>query len=278
LDVLQFPLFQTRNDVYLPPPQPVVGTAISGADGRFVINGLKQGRFSLTAYSNVAQVLDMHAIEFTLADLEDKAIDLPAHPFCVVSGRVLQLVSGKKLPVKSSPVYLDLNGNARFDANEPKMRTGSWGDYSFGHVRPGSYTVRSLGNHLRVISSLPAGNAVAGTAFNLHPMIVDAPLTSVNATAFLDRNRNGIRDRFEPLAQRINVHVDLNDNGLEDRGESSEIRLTRGKFNITVPFGQTRISFRTPDGEFFGRVVYKIEHPVKHDLLLIGLKPARAMK
>ena len=72
-------------------------------------------------------------------------------------------------------VYLDANGDGQYESTEPSVLTDSAGNWSFGVLAPGTYTVRVVTDHLTVTTPAAAsftfgvghGSTRTGNAFGV---------------------------------------------------------------------------------------------------------------
>lgn len=134
-----------------------------------------------------------------------------------------------------SRVYLDLNGNDRFDSSEPNVLSDSGGNYAFTGLAARSYTVRSAParGFVRVAPSagaynvkLGSGQSVSGKNFGL------APEARITGRVFQDADRDGARDSAEAGAAGWRVYLDANNNGRFDAGEASTNSGSNGTYTL----------------------------------------------
>jgi protocatechuate 3,4-dioxygenase beta subunit len=120
-------------------------------------------------------------------------------------------------------VYLDANGNDRFDSSERSVLTDSAGEYAFDGLATGSYTVRMVppDGYLRTAPSageyavtLGAGQSVTLRSFGA------APQAQITGRVFEDADGDGAKDGTESGLAGWRVFADANDNGALDAGES----------------------------------------------------------
>ncbi|MDA1049276.1 MAG: FG-GAP-like repeat-containing protein [Planctomycetota bacterium] len=178
----------------------------------------------------------------------------------------------------SGHVYQDLNGNSRFDPNEPVLRdfvvyidnnlngqldpdevsttSGSDGRYKFTEVDQGIDGGGVFSNVVRVLS-LPGWNG-SGLIFVYASSGTDvtgidrrvAPLpNSISGQTFDDRNGDGSRDADElGLASHL-VYLDANDNGQLDMGETSTETNEHGFYAFTdLPAGNSVVRESPQEG------------------------------
>jgi uncharacterized repeat protein (TIGR01451 family) len=135
-----------------------------------------------------------------------------------------------ELPLGGVTVFLDIDLNGNFDANEPSAVTNAAGGYVIGNLPAGSYRVTVLA------SSLPTGAVQTGdadgvmnnwTTVNLGS--ADTHVTadfgyqgnlSIGDIVWNDRDGDGVQDGVtEPGIQHVNVFIDTNDDGVRDPHE-----------------------------------------------------------
>ena len=142
------------------------------------------------------------------------------------------------LPIPGVHVFLDLNGNGRFDNGEPFARTDAQGQYQIKHLAGGSYTVRQTpigGPWTFESDEFQPVKVLAGQ--RRHANFVDAQRAySVPARAFLDANHDGIFDTGDTPIALDQVFVDLNHNGEDDDG-LNYLSLDDGTFTVRLPPG-----------------------------------------
>ena len=163
----------------------------------------------------------------------------------------------------SQVAYLDLNGDGRPDANEPKTYVPVNGTYAFQDVAPGTYTVRlSSDGAFAVRPTAPAGGGQPVTvaagqtatvaAFGLQPVVY----YGVTVGVFADADGNGVRDAGEAFLGGRAVYADLNDNGTRDAGEPSVSTSAASPTTLSLEAGTYVLREVVPAGEQeTGRVV-----------------------
>jgi uncharacterized protein (DUF2141 family) len=133
-------------------------------------------------------------------------------------------------------VYLDLNGNNRFDNGDPSAVTDSSGRYSFQKLAPATYSVRFIAppglvrtypTSGRQLVTLNGGSVVVGKDFGA------APAATVSGRVFNDLDKDGVQDANELGAAGFRVYVDANRNGAFDAGETSYLTGDNGNFSLT---------------------------------------------
>jgi hypothetical protein len=130
-------------------------------------------------------------------------------------------------------VYLDTNGNDRFDSGERSATTDAAGRYTLPVSAAGTYTVRMLTpkGYLRSAPSagkyvvkLGAGQSVTGRDFGA------TPVGSISGRVFNDVDRDGVKDGAEGGAAGFRVYLDANNNGRFDAGETSVLTSSSGTY------------------------------------------------
>jgi hypothetical protein len=132
-------------------------------------------------------------------------------------------------------VYLDANGNDRFDSGEGWGATDSAGRYTLAAPLAGTYTVRMVtpSGFLRSVPSagkylvkVGAGRSVTGRDFGA------TPAASISGRVFNDADADGVKDAGEGGAAGFRVYLDANNNGRFDAGESSVLTATGGTYSF----------------------------------------------
>lgn len=119
-------------------------------------------------------------------------------------------------------VYIDSNNNGQYDAGEPIAITDALGQYSFGGLAAGSYTVREVvqpgwyptvpNSGARVVT-VSTGQTLSSQDFG------NAQYGSISGTIYNDANGNGLRDPGESPLAGYQLFIDQTGNGVLDPGE-----------------------------------------------------------
>jgi hypothetical protein len=160
----------------------------------------------------------------------------------IVVGRVfndLLNVNGIQDPgepgLQSRTVFLDLNHDGKPEPGETAT-TDALGNYRFGNVRPGTYTLRELlpagwqqsrpvGGSYRV--TVTSGLNIAGENF------ADYQPVSISGQVFWDSNFNHVKDPGETGLSGWVVYLDANINGVLDPGEATATTDSSGHYSFT---------------------------------------------
>ncbi|HEU5115225.1 MAG TPA: SdrD B-like domain-containing protein, partial [Isosphaeraceae bacterium] len=119
---------------------------------------------------------------------------------------------------------------------EPERLTDAAGHYTFTNLPAGTYSVRQV---------VPAGYQVVapvGGAFTSNLSASDSltanfgdrlmPAT-LQGTAYLDANNNGVQDSNEPGQAHVTMYLDANNNGMLDAGEVSTVTDALGRYTFS---------------------------------------------
>lgn len=144
--------------------------------------------------------------------------------------------------VPGVPVYIDLNNDGFYNANEPLSVSNEAGFYSFELLPPGSYLLR-VAQPFEVSGESPLLDDLAVTSAN--PEIVDVLSgvttrndvgvvvpNSVYGAVINDLNGNGFIDANEPGIAGVTVYIDENENGVYDLGENADVSGANGSYLI----------------------------------------------
>lgn len=147
-------------------------------------------------------------------------------------------------PMAGVTVYLDLNNDGSFTADEPVATTDALGQYFFGNLAEGEYTV---GEELPSGWEAAPGYGTSQTVFaywDTYTQVdfgnyVTQPVT-ITGVVFADVNSDGIRNidsstglYTEPGLAGWTVFVDSNDDGILSAGEVFAISDATGAYTIT---------------------------------------------
>ena len=109
---------------------------------------------------------------------------------------------------------------------EPERLTDSAGQYRFSNLSAGTYSVRQVAPAGYEVVS-PSGGAFTSTVSasdSLTANFGDRLMSvTLQGTAYLDANQNGVQDSGEPGQANVTMYLDANQNGLLDAGEVSTI-------------------------------------------------------
>jgi ELWxxDGT repeat protein len=156
-------------------------------------------------------------------------------------------------------VFLDLNGNGFWSADEPSARSTSDGSYRIENVPEGQYVARivQIGAGYYLTASAATGarlrideGAVRSAQFGMHFEPRDAV---IRGTIFDDRDTDGLHDRGEAGFAGLAVYLDANGNGVLDTGELSAVTDSTGYFKFgRLPMGTyTLRPLGAPSAEWF---------------------------
>jgi uncharacterized repeat protein (TIGR01451 family)/fimbrial isopeptide formation D2 family protein len=141
-------------------------------------------------------------------------------------------------------VYLDLNNDGVRDAGEPVTTTNALGQYFFGNLPGGTYTVRvdttTLPGGVSQTYDLDGATvtphaATASLAAGATRTDVDfgyRGTASIGDRVWLDRNGDGVQDAGEPGLSGVIVYLDLNGNGVRDADEPFDAADASGNYLI----------------------------------------------
>ena len=152
------------------------------------------------------------------------------------------------------PVYIDLNNDGFYNANEPKDLTNPAGFYNFNVLPTGSYLVRIalasdkvteantilgikateassiLGDLVKTTNNPLVVNVLGGTTTRADLGVV-VP-NSVYGKVINDLNGNGVLEATEPGIAGVNVFLDTNGDNVFNLGEKSAITGAEGAYII----------------------------------------------
>jgi serine-aspartate repeat-containing protein C/D/E len=143
-------------------------------------------------------------------------------------------------------VYLDLNNNGSLDAAEPQVATSAdlfftpsineAGTYSFTHLAPGTYTVRTI--LPAILSATPASElqhivtlASSESQNGINTAAVYRP-TEIHGIKFDDTDGDHVRDASEPGVGGVTIYVDLDRDNSYDAGEPTAVTAPDGSYSF----------------------------------------------
>jgi fimbrial isopeptide formation D2 family protein/uncharacterized repeat protein (TIGR01451 family) len=141
-------------------------------------------------------------------------------------------------------VYLDLNNDGVLDAGEPVTTTNALGQYFFGNLPGGTYTVRvdttTLPGGVSQTYDLDGATvtphaATASLAAGATRTDVDfgyRGTASIGDRVWLDRNGDGVQDAGEPGIGGVTVYLDLDNDGARDADEPFAVTDAAGNYLI----------------------------------------------
>jgi fimbrial isopeptide formation D2 family protein/uncharacterized repeat protein (TIGR01451 family) len=141
-------------------------------------------------------------------------------------------------------VYLDLNNDGVLDAGEPVTTTNALGQYFFGNLPGGTYTVRvdttTLPGGVSQTYDLDGATvtphaATASLAAGATRTDVDfgyRGTASIGDRVWLDRNGDGVQDAGEPGIGGVTVYLDLDNDGARDADEPFAVTDATGNYLI----------------------------------------------
>lgn len=141
-----------------------------------------------------------------------------------------------ELAAAGKTVFLDTNNNSKIDAGEKSAVTTTAGTYTFGGIVPGTYNVRVfLTADSTLVSTVadPSVTVAAGATASAVDRGLYDTAGSIVGTVFNDLSNDGVKDSGEAsLAGRV-VYIDVNGNGLLDKGERAATTNVLGAFGFS---------------------------------------------
>lgn len=215
-------------------PTAYVGNAVTQADGRIVLVG--------RTYAGG----DRWDTQIVRLNTPPMPSSISGFLFDDVNGDGVRNDNSSRTTFYGISAYLDLNGDADYDANEPAAYAGVNGTFVFNNVARGTYTVRlQIASGIDARQTYPAadGGLIATvTPSNPTPSVgpfgvrFTAPTYAVNGQVYYDINANGVSDKESGLAGRV-VFVDADNDGILEAGEISGTTTAYGGFTLNLPAG-----------------------------------------
>ena len=149
-------------------------------------------------------------------------------------------------------VWVDVDGDGKLDASEPRKVTKGNGRYAFT-MPVGNYIVRQAppagyrgvapNRGFQRVSALVRGSAIDKKNFG------DTMLTLIRGTVFTDNNRDGLFDKGDDVGAPTTIWADLNKNGIYDALTEPTANVgTDGVYRFMMKAGTYQIRAETPSG------------------------------
>ncbi|MBN9518335.1 VCBS repeat-containing protein [bacterium] len=240
-------------------------TAVTDSTGAFSFTGLPPGSYSVRVVAPSGATLTTSATPaaVTVATLGQTGLAPVNFGFDLATGGTVTGVlfgdtngngtqNGGENPIAGATVYLDLDGDAQLDANEPSAVTGATGAFTLNTTSDGTFT-------LRAAAPLPAGFALPATPptvslsaggsvtrnLGLIPTGGGTTGGTVSGVVFADVvAQNGVRDAGENGVRGVTVYLDLDNDGRLDAGEPTDVTDATGAYSITTTQDVTGASVR----------------------------------
>jgi protocatechuate 3,4-dioxygenase beta subunit len=217
-------------------------TATTDPAGNFVFTGVGPGTYRLREVSPNGWLQ-------TTADPGDIAAssgtDVSGSLFgdfqrATVSGQVFNDLNADGVHDSGEPglphwtMFLDTNNNGNLDPGEQSTMTDANGNFAFGSLGPGSYSVRQVivnGWSESTVNPAPvtltSGGNISSLAFG------NFQGASIRGQVFEDTNGNGVKDSNDPGLAGWAVFLDGNGNNVLDPGEPSVSTDAGGNYSFT---------------------------------------------
>jgi hypothetical protein len=130
--------------------------------------------------------------------------------------------------------------------------TNSLGEFAFGRLDPGEYTVSVGSSPQRKIEAQSTSVTISGVETQTVDIGVKVlsglmhPPMKVKGTVFFDANRNGLRDKGERVLRGVAAFVDVNGNGKRDSNEPITRSSAGGRFSLLAPDRKFQLKFLLP--------------------------------
>lgn len=256
-------------------------SATTNAQGAYLFSMLAGGSYTVRVHNVVAPQrvstpwLGFHTAVVTNQQVTTKDFGLTTLAAGSVSGIVWNDVNADALAkagetrLANTRVYVDLDNDSVYDADEPTDLTDANGFYQIDNL--------PTGTDLIVRRNLPLGNFYAtpatGTSHTVN-LASGQTRTGVNfgqtttkgirGTVFNDINDNGVQDNGEPGLVGVVVWLDANNNGVKDGVEVTQTTGGGGAFRFaTPPVGVNRVRIQVPAGN---RITFpsKVPHVINY--------------
>ncbi|MFO1064621.1 MAG: SdrD B-like domain-containing protein [Pirellulales bacterium] len=246
----------TNNDGSLTAGEP---QAVSGSDGSYAFNNLASGTATIivsgtAGWRATAPITNSRTVTLkggqalTGADFgEARLLDSSIRGSVFVDKNGNSLRDSGDRGLAGVIVYIDSNNNGSLDSGEPQTlssadlfytpSTDEAGDYSFTHLAPGTYVVRSILPD--ALSATPVSETIhtvtittAEDKTGVDTKAVYRP-NEIHGVKYEDLNGNHVRDASEPGVEGATIFVDLNRNNLKDAGEPETKTASDGTYSFS---------------------------------------------
>jgi serine-aspartate repeat-containing protein C/D/E len=220
--------------------------AVTDAQGNYSIPNVKPGTVVLGEVVQPNWVSTTPESGFytldVLSDANQTGLDF-GNESGTIAGQVFQDTTGNGIKGTSAGlanwrVYLDLHNSGVFDPSDPNTLTDAQGNYIFGGLAAGTYTVREVVQTGWVQTTPAAGyftvtidgpsTTVTGRDFG------DFKLVTISGTKYNDVNGSGRRDAGDPGLAGWIIYDDLNNSGTFLPGDPFAVSGPGGSYSLTA--------------------------------------------
>lgn len=205
----------------------IVGSARAGrtlfdnlAPGNYSVREIVPAGFSPSTADNVSVTLSGQDANVTFANTPNSKITGCKFEDFNQNG----YRDGNEPAIANVTIFIDTNRDGVLQASEPTTTSDRFGTFTFGNLRPGSYSVREVTPPGFFQTTQPLDISLGPNQVFTCALVGNSRFYDLRVPKFNDSNRNGVRDTNELPLAGIPFVLDLNKNGRFDAATETVVR------------------------------------------------------